>query len=128
MHFRAILQAVAGPHKGLLAQVLAVEGDGIAVLSRSFDGTPSFFKIPTGELDTWRNTGGIALLGPKPKDQSGPAPAQPPPPLNPQDLLEPLPPEIKAEPMLPKANPLPPMPKVKTAPRPPRPPAAKVPH
>ena len=45
MQFRAILQAVAGPNKGLLAQVLAVEGDGIAVLSRSFDGVPSPGKM-----------------------------------------------------------------------------------
>ena len=132
MQFRAILQAVAGTHKGLLVQILAVENDGVAVLSRAFDGTPSFFKIPLGDLDSWRNTGGTALVGPKPQaEQSASAPALPPPPLDPHELLEPLPPEVKAEPMLPKAVPLPPekMPKkVKPAPRPPRPPAARVPH
>lgn len=121
---RSVLQFATGDRKGLLCQVLAVEGDTLQCLCRDFDGRTHFFNASAG--DDFRVIGNAAL-GPKPKE---PGP-EPPPPLNPMELLEPLPPEIKVEPLLPKAPPpLPPerryVPqKAKPAPRPPVP---KVPH
>jgi len=113
VQFRDILQAVSGKHKGVLCQVLSVSDDGADVLSLSFDGSQYLIKIPSSEFDSWRKTGGLAVLGPKPDSIVGtaalgpgtgasPAPVlQPavPPPLNPEELLAPLPPEVKAQPM-----------------------------
>jgi len=118
VQFRDILQAVSGKHKGVLCQVLSVSDDGADVLSLSFDGSQYLIKIPSSEFDSWRKTGGLAVLGPKPDSIVGtaalgpgtgasPAPVlQPavPPPLNPEELLAPLPPEVKAQPMNQPAN------------------------
>jgi hypothetical protein len=108
--FRDILQAVAGTHKGLIVQVVAVGDDGSAdCLAKSFDGTPNFFKIPASDIGSWVRTGGMAALGPKPKGQTESPTPQLPPPLNPQELLEPLPPEVKAQPLQPEEEEPPPV-------------------
>ncbi len=111
-HFRAILQAVDGSLKGQIAQVLKVLDDGsIECFCRAFDGTPTLFKIPASDIEQWRATGGVAVIGPRAEQ----AASLPPPapvataPLNPEDLLEPLPPTVKATPMnevQPAPNPL----------------------
>ncbi len=139
---RSVLQFLTGAKRGLLCQVLAVEGDVLRCLSRDFVGEPHFFDVPIG--DSYRVVG-EAILGPKPKDQSS-QPALPPP-LNPQEFLEPLPADVKAAPMseadIPPAVPLPPEAKrirgpkrriqpifVQDAepPKPPKPPVKKVMH
>ncbi len=113
IQFRAILQAVDGPLKGQLCQVIKpLEDGGVDCFCRAFDGTPTLFKIPASDIAHWRSTGGVALLGPKVEQvASSPLPqTSAPPPLNPEELLEPLPPEVKAQPM--KADALrPPTPK-----------------
>ncbi len=103
---RSVLQFSAGPKRGLLCQVLSVEGDILRCLSRDFAGDPHFFEVPVGNDYV---ICGTASLGPKPKQDAHTLP----PPLNPQELLDPLPPEAKAVPMvdeadIPPAVPLPP--------------------
>lgn len=100
--FRAILQAVDGPLKGQLCQVIKpLDDGGVDCFCRAFDGTPTLFKIPASDIAHWRWTGGVALLGPKVEQMASTPSPQPsaPPPLNPEELLEPLPPEVKAQPM-----------------------------
>jgi len=119
VQFRDILQAVSGKYKGVLCQVLSVSDGGVDVLSLSFDGSQYLIKIPSSELDSWRKTGGLAVLGPKPDSIVGTAALGPgtgvapspvtqpavPPPLNPEELLQPLPPEVKIQPMNPTVKP-----------------------
>lgn len=113
VQFRDILQAVSGKYKGVLCQVLSVSDGGVDVLSLSFDGSQYLIRIPSSELDSWRKTGGLAVLGPKPNSIVGTAALGPgtgvtpspvtqpavPPPLNPEELLQPLPPDVKIQPM-----------------------------
>lgn len=104
---RSILQFTTGNWKGLLAQVVAVEGDKLKCLCRGLTEAASFFEVPIGDS---YSVVGQAILGPKPKTEP-PKPSLPPP-LNAQELLEPLPADVKAVPMseadIPPAVPLPP--------------------
>lgn len=107
--FRDVIQAVSGPKKGLIAQVLATTEDGkIQCFHRDFHGTPNFFTI-TNDDGSWRKLGGVALIGPAPatvKPDPMPEPSLPPP-LDPQELLEPLPPGTPVVPMNQEQVPLP---------------------
>lgn len=112
MQSRSILQITSGAKRGLLCQVVAIEGNTLKCLAREVDSDRGhFFDVPLG--DGYVVCGGTAALGPKPKDQTEPPKPALPPPLNLQELLEPIPADVKAVPMLdeadiPPAVPLPP--------------------
>ena|SRR5438552_7555565 len=101
---RSVIQFHNEPLKGLIAQVLAVEGDKLKCLCRNVEGQAQFFDAPAAD---GYSVIGIATLGPK---SLQPRP-EPPPPLNPHELLEPLPPDVQPVPMnddqIPNATPLP---------------------
>lgn len=116
--FKDVLQCIDGPHKGMLAQVMAVNNGRVDMFHRGSDGTPTFFKITTDDATAnWRHIG-VARIGPRPEAlepehdnrhstslgerAASPvvAPAQSPTaPLKIEELLEPLPPDVKAVPM-----------------------------
>jgi hypothetical protein len=91
------IQFLNGPKRGLLGQIVSVDGDRAKVLSRDMDGTPHFFEL--SDADEFAFVG-VAALGPK-QNAAAETEQKPslPPPLNPQELLEPLPPEVKVQPL-----------------------------
>jgi len=91
-----VVQFSQGPKKGLLAQVILIEGE-LKFLCRDWDGSQRVFVCDPEEPFF---IVGTAALGPGIGVTPSPVP-QPavPPPLNPEELLQPLPPEVKAQPM-----------------------------
>jgi len=92
---RSIIQFMDGERKGLIAQIIAVEGDTLKCLHRDFGGQTNFFDV---RLGSGYIVCGAAALGPKAGHTEPPAPELPPP-LNPQELLEPLPSDVKVQPL-----------------------------
>lgn len=93
---RDIVQFSEGAKKGLLSQVILIEGT-LKFLCRDWDGSQRTFEL---ESDDFYFVVGTAALGPTTGANPPPAPASAvPPPLNPEELLAPLPPEVKAVPM-----------------------------
>ena len=92
-----IVQFSQGPKKGLLAQVILLEGE-LKFLCRDWDGSQRVFVADEGEKFF---IVGTAALGPGTGASTSTSVPQPsvPPPLNPEELLAPLPPEVKAQPM-----------------------------
>ena len=91
-----VVQFSQGPKKGLLAQVIMLEGE-LKFLCRDWDGSQRVFVADPEEKFY---VVGTAALGPGTGATPSPV-LQPavPPPLNPEELLQPLPPEVKVQPM-----------------------------
>jgi len=91
-----VVQFSQGSKKGLLSQVVLLEGE-LKFLCRDWDGSQRVFVADPEEKFY---VVGTAALGPGigVTPSLVPQPAVPPP-LNPEELLQPLPPEVKAQPM-----------------------------
>lgn len=123
--FKDVLQCIDGPHKGMLAQVMAVNNGRVDMFHRGSDGTPTFFKITANDATAnWRHIG-VARIGPSPKaleseiatrptsrpgDSSSLPIATPAPstlaPLKIDELLAPIPEDMKVVPLNTEPEPL----------------------
>ncbi len=88
VHFREILQIIAGPKKGLIVQVLHVDEGLVHAFMRDLGGAPNFITLK--DEDEYEIVG-LARIGPRQDAESRQTP-QVPPPIDAQALLsEPLP-------------------------------------